>query len=110
VTTPEKNKAELCQEFRAGLALLNMSLSEFSNLTGLRYDTAKNFYQGDSIPSSMALFCLRLMVCWNIDWLAAGAINSPRGVDLREIAKRRLDPEVYDEEVLFRPRPASPGR
>lgn len=94
-----EGQEDACEEFRAGLILLNMDLPEFSEISGVRLDSLKNFYKGASKPSDLALALLRLMVAYNIDPKVAGAINGPHGVDLREIAKTRMSREKYDRTI-----------
>lgn len=94
-----EGQEDACEEFRAGLILLNMDLPEFSNLSGVRMDSLQNFFKGKSKPSDLVLALLRLMVSHNIDPKVAYAINGPHGVDLREIAKTRMPREKYDRTI-----------
>lgn len=103
-----EGQEDACEEFRAGLILSNMDLAEFTTLTGIRMDVAKNWFKGASKPTDAALVILRLLVCWNIDPKTAWAVNGPDGVDLREIAKTRLRPDKFERTIPLRPAPASP--
>ena len=94
-----EGQEEACEEFRAGLILLNLDLPEFSNLTGIRMDNCQNYYRGKSKPPDVTLAFLRLMVSFNIDPKVAWAINRPNGLDLVEVARSRLHPEKFDRTV-----------
>jgi hypothetical protein len=110
VTPEEQAQAQACEEFRAGLALLRMSVAEFAELTGSTENAAKAFYKGKSAPPEWALGYMRLMVFWSISFGAAWAVNGPDGADMRAELARRLGPERAAQLVSLRPRPASPER